>query len=182
MPISFTNQEEDFPYVETVTDAIESEDEDDEHGDEDSRVSASEFDGDLAALPDRMLFGTEECGAIFGLSSDKGAFLRVCGCNLATCKRDGHRASRLSNRAKPGSYVTTRSRKFVDGKLETWVPIEEYEAAQQLRRQEQAHELVEAAALLNKARSPTSSNADYSPSGSEEEAYSFAVGKAGDGR
>jgi hypothetical protein len=69
----------------------------------------------------------------------------------------------------------------VDGKLKTWVPLEEYEAAQQLCKQEQAHELVEAAALLNKARSPTNSNADYSPSGSEEEAYSFAAGKAGVG-
>ncbi len=165
----------------TVADAVESEDEDEEHGDDESRVSASEYGGDLAALPDRMLFGEEECRAIFGLSSDKEAFLRVCGCNLAACKREGHRASRLTNRAKPGSYVTTRSRKFVDGKLETWVPLEEYEANQQLRKQEQAHELVEAAALLNKARSPTGSNADYSPSGSEEEAYSFAAGKAGVG-
>jgi hypothetical protein len=84
MPISFANQEEDPPAVETIDDLFESEDEDKDHGDNDSRVSASEFDGGLAALPDRMLFGEEECGAIFALSSDKGTFLRVCGCSLAT--------------------------------------------------------------------------------------------------
>jgi hypothetical protein len=111
MPISFANQEEDPPAVETVDDLFESEDED--------------KDRDLAALPDRMLFGEEECGAIFALSSDKGTFLRVCGCSLATCKREGHKAARITDRAKPGSYKTIRSRKFVDGELETWVPAEE---------------------------------------------------------
>ena len=152
MTISFTNQEEDPPAVETIDDLFESEDEDDP-GEDESRVSASEFDGDLAELPDRMLFGEEECGAIFGLPSDKGTFLRVCGCSVATCKRDGHKAARLTNRAKPGSYETIRSRKFVDGKLETWVPAEEYEADMEARKKEQARELEEAAALLIRAKS-----------------------------
>jgi hypothetical protein len=117
MPISFTNQEEGFPYVETVTDAIGSQDGDKEHKDDESRVSASEFDGDLGDLPDRILFGEEECGAIFCLPFDKEAFLRVCGCSLDTCKCEGHNASHLTDRAKPGGYATNCSCKFVDGKL-----------------------------------------------------------------
>jgi hypothetical protein len=55
-------------------------------------ASASEFDGDLTELPERMLFGGEEYGAIFHLPSDKGAFFKVYSCSsLATCtKNEGH--------------------------------------------------------------------------------------------
>jgi viroplasmin and RNaseH domain-containing protein len=172
MPISFTNQDDEPPLVETAGDSLSSEEEEDT-GEEESQVSASEYEGNLSDIPVRMMFGSEECGAIFSLHSDKGAFFRVCGCRLEGCKR-GHQASRLTNRAKPGSYETIRSRKYVDGKLETWIPVEEYEAEARARKAKQAEDLKEAASLLTKARTPES-NKSSSPSGSEEEAYSYAV-------
>jgi hypothetical protein len=175
MPISFTNQDDEPPIVETAEDSFDSE-EDEDTGDEESQVSASEYEGDLSDIPVRMMFGTEECGAIFSLPSDKGAFFRVCGCRLEGCKR-GHQASRLTNQAKPGSYETVRSRKYVDGKLETWIPVEEYEASVRARKTKQAEDLKEAAIILTKARTPES-NKSSSPSLSEEAAYSYAVKSA----
>ncbi len=144
--------------------------------DDESQISASDFEGDLDKVPIRMMFGPEECGAIFSLPSDKGMFFRVCGCKLDKCKR-GHQASRLTNQAKPGSYETVRSRKYADGKLETWIPVEEYEAERRARKEKQVHEFAEAAALLTKVRTPGSTKA-HSPSGSEEEAYAFASNQA----
>jgi hypothetical protein len=176
MPISFTNQDDEPPIVETVEDSFES-DEDDDPGDEASQVSASEYGGDLDDIPIRMMFGAEECGAIFSLASDQGAFFRICGCRLAKCNR-GHKASCLTNRAKPGSYETIRSCKFVDGKLETWIPVEEYEAEAHARKSKQAKDLAEAANILARARTPESNKKMSSPSGSEEEAYSYAVKSA----
>ena len=55
----------------------------------------------------------------------------------------------------------------------------EYEAKMEARKKEQARELEEAAALLIRTKSPTYSNESYSPSRSEEEAYSYAVERAG---
>ena len=144
--------------------------------DDESQISASDFEGDLDKVPIRMMFGPEECGAIFSLPSDKGMFFRVCGCKLDKCKR-GHQASRLTNQAKPGSYETVRSRKYADGKLETWIPVEEYEAERRARKAKQGQEFAEAAALLTKVRTPGSTKA-HSPSGSEEEAYAFASNQA----
>ncbi len=175
MPISFTNQDDEPPIVETAEDSFDSEEEEDT-GDEESQVSASEYEGDLSDIPVRMMFGAEECGAIFSLPSDQGAFFRVCGCRLEGCKR-GHQASRLTNQAKPGSYETVRSRKYVDGKLETWIPVEEYEASVRARKTKQAEDLKEAAIILTKARTPES-NKSSSPSLSEEAAYSYAVKSA----
>ena len=168
MPISFTNHEDDTPVAETVDDFSEEESE----GDDESQISASDFEGDLATIPLRMMFGPEECGAIFSLSSDKGAFFRVCGCKVEKCRR-GHQASRLTNQAKPGSYETVRSRKYADGKLETWIPVEEYEAERRARKAKQVQEFAEAAELLTKVRTPGNTKA-HSPSVSEEEAYAYA--------
>ena len=175
MPISFTNPEDDPPMVETV-EALSDEESEDDPGDDESQISASDFEGELGKIPVRMMFGAEECGAIFSLPSDKGAFFRVCGCRIDKCKR-GHQASRLTNQAKPGSYETVRSRKYVDGKLETWIPVEEYEAERRALKLKQGQEFAEAAALLTKVRTPGSSKA-FSPSGSEEEAYNFAINQA----
>lgn len=177
MPISFTNREDDPPVVETVEALSDDEYEEDYQGEDESQVSASDFDGDLNEIPLRMMFGTAECGAIFSLPSDKGAFLRVCGCNLERCRRN-HQTSRLTNRAKPGSYETVKSRKYVDGKLETWIPMEEYETDMRALKVKQGQEFAEAAALLAKVRTPDSARAYSSPSGSEEDAYALAVNQA----
>jgi viroplasmin and RNaseH domain-containing protein len=176
MPICFTDPEEPL-YVTTVEDGLESDEAEDEEDDANSRVSASDFEGDLKDIPKRMLFGVEECGAIFSLPSDHGKLVRICGCKAAECNRDGHRTTRLTGDGlgKPGSYETVRSRKFVDGRLETWIPVEEYEADLQAAQVKQKSDLFEAAQFL-KARSPASSKAT-SPTGSEEDAYATAFGK-----
>ena len=173
MPICFTDPEEPL-YVTTVDDDNESNEAEDEEDDANSRVSASDFEGNLSDIPKRMLFGLEECGAIFVLSSDHGKFVRICGCKAQECHREGHRTTRLTGEGlgKPGSYETVRSRKFVDGKLETWIPVEEYEADLQAAKAKQKQDLFEAANFL-KARSPASSKAT-SPTGSEDAAYASA--------
>jgi hypothetical protein len=177
MPICFTDPEEPL-HVSTVAEDNDSFDEEGYEDDDDARshVSASDFDGNLSDIPKRMLFGMEECRAIFALPSDHGAFVRICGCKAQDCHRDGHRTTRLTGEGlgKPGSYETVRSRKFVDGKLETWIPIEEFEADLQAAKAQQKQDLSEAANLLQ-ARSPASSKA-FSPTGSEEAGYVSAFG------
>jgi viroplasmin and RNaseH domain-containing protein len=175
MPICFTDPEEPL-YVSTVEDNDESVEDDDDDDDVESRISASDFEGNLSDIPKRMLFGMEECGAIFVLPSDNGAFVRICGCKAKDCHREGHRTTRLTGDGlgKPGSYETVRSRKFVDGKLETWIPVEEYEADLYAAKAKQKQDLSEAASFLQ-ARSPEGSKA-FSPTGSEEDAYDSAFG------
>jgi hypothetical protein len=103
--------------------------------------------------------------------------LTTCGCNVNSCLRDGHRTARLTTEGtgKHGSYETVRSRKFVDGRVETWIPVEVFEAELRAAKAKQDQELHEAGAFL-KARSPEAGK-DSSPTGSEEEAYSTAYGR-----
>jgi viroplasmin and RNaseH domain-containing protein len=177
MPICFTDPEDEPIFATTVYEDHDSEEENEGDDDANSRASASEFGGDLSTIPKRMMFGMEECRAIFSFSSDNGAFMRVCGCNANSCQRDGHKISRLTSEglAKPGSYETVRSRKFVDGKVETWVPVEVYEAELRAAKAKQDQELLSAGAFL-KARSPEARKGP-SPTGSEEAAYASAFGK-----
>ena len=177
MPICFTDPEDPL-LVSTAAEDNDSAYEEGYEDDDDARshVSASDFEGNLSDIPKRMLFGMEECRAIFVLPSDHGAFVRICGCKAQDCHRDGHRTTRLTGEGlgKPGSYETVRSRKFLDGKLETWIPIEEFEADLQAAQAQQKQDLAEAANFLQ-ARSPASSKA-FSPTGSEEAAYASAFG------
>jgi hypothetical protein len=177
MPISFTDPENEPIFATTVYEDNDSKGDDEEDDDAQSRVSALEYDGDLTTIPKLMMFGVEECGAIFSLASDNGAFMRVCGCNVKSCVRDGHRTARLTSEgtAKPGSYETVRSRKFVDGKVETWIPVEVFEAELRVAQLKQDQDLHEAGAFL-KARTPEASKGT-SPTGSEEDAYTSAYGR-----
>jgi hypothetical protein len=59
MPISFTNSEDDPPMVETV-EALSDEESEDDPGDDESQISASDFEGELGKIPVRMMFGAEE--------------------------------------------------------------------------------------------------------------------------
>jgi viroplasmin and RNaseH domain-containing protein len=176
MPISFTEPENEPILAATEYDE-ESEEENEEDDDADSRVSASEFDGDLSTIPKRMMFGEDECGAIFSLSSDNGAFMRVCGCNINSCLRDGHRTARLTSEGtgKPGSYETVRSRKFVDGKVETWIPVEVFEAELRVAKAKQDQALHDAGSFL-KERTPEAGKGT-SPTLSEDDAYASAYGR-----
>ncbi len=58
MPISFTNQDDEPPIVETAEESFTSNEEEDSE-DEESQVSASEYEGKLSDIPVRMMFGTE---------------------------------------------------------------------------------------------------------------------------
>ncbi len=95
MPICFTDPEEPL-FVSTVEDNDESVEDDDDDDDVESRISASDFEGNLSDIPKRMLFGLEECGAIFVLPSDNGAYVRICGCKANDCHREGDRTTPLT--------------------------------------------------------------------------------------
>ena len=104
MPISFTNHEDEPPVAETVESLSKEESEEDDE----SQISASDFEGDLDKVPIRMMFGPEECGAIFSLSlihigrlptkrvgvvvvdgvDDEGSIRSAVGRRLRMCIRD----------------------------------------------------------------------------------------------
>jgi hypothetical protein len=79
--------------------------------------------------------------------------------------------------AKPGSYETVRSQKFVDGKVATWIPVEVFEdelRAAKIKQDKHLHK-AKAGAFL-KARIPEASK-DTSPTGSVEDTYTSAYGR-----
>jgi hypothetical protein len=81
MHICFTDLEDESLFVTTAVDDDPDRDKENEEDDNaNSRVSASVFEGDLSAIPKRIMLGVEECGAICSLLSDKGSFICVCGC------------------------------------------------------------------------------------------------------
>jgi hypothetical protein len=65
------------------------EEEEEEMGDDKSITSASEFEGDIGELTERMLFGELECRAVFTLKWDGGKFHRVCGCHALRLSMQG---------------------------------------------------------------------------------------------
>jgi hypothetical protein len=125
MPLSFSTEPEEPLLVEDASEEEQVEfeaafeEEEEEMGDEKSITSASEFEGDLGELPERMLFGELECRAVFTLKSDNGSFHRVCGCRATDCTRDGHTALRLSGQGRglEGTYEPVKARRYVDGSL-----------------------------------------------------------------
>jgi hypothetical protein len=108
MTIYFTDPDEEPLFAASVEDTSTEDNKEEE--DVQSRILASEFDGDLTDIPKHMLFGKEEYGAIFCLASDKGAFVRVCACKATDCNQDGHKTIWLTSEGigKAGSYETVR--------------------------------------------------------------------------
>jgi hypothetical protein len=102
--------------------------------------------------------------------------VQICGCKAEDCHCNGHRTTHLTGEdlGKPGRYETVCSRKFIDGKLETWIPVEEYKADLQAVKAKQKLDLFETANFL-KARSPVSSKATP-PTASEEAVYATTFG------
>lgn len=95
---------------------------DDDPSEAGTENSVSDYEGNIQEAPVKMLFGSKECRAIFGQSTDQGAFVRVCGNKEGTCKR-GHVAM---EKAQEGYYDTVAARKFVDGKLHTFQSTEDH--------------------------------------------------------
>jgi viroplasmin and RNaseH domain-containing protein len=153
---------QDLLQVETVSDRID--DEEEEYEDTasiaGSEVSMSEFDGLPSELPPECLFGPKECRCTFELSSDNPAIYRVCGIAQGVCKRPGHATG---EKAEIGYYEPILARKYVDGKLNTFLSIVEFAVREKERG--------EARALEMKLASSSLATRKESPTESEEEAY-----------
>lgn len=144
MPLSFTN---DPPVVETVDDEegsfIESIPYDDT-SEAELEASVSDYEGNVNSAPLRMFFGPKECLRIFEQASDRTEFIRVCGREESTCKRN-HSAL---ERAQEGFYDTVASRKYVDGRLHTFQSKQDREAELQKSKAARAAQLAESADYL----------------------------------
>ena len=125
MTIDFTDPDD---FVETVHNDYDEDPSlseaivDDDPSEAGTENSVSDYEGNIQEAPVKMLFGPKECRAIFGQSTDQGAFVRVCGNKEGTCKR-GHVAI---EKAREGYYDTVAARKFVDGKLHTFLSTEDH--------------------------------------------------------
>jgi viroplasmin and RNaseH domain-containing protein len=161
MGVSFTD-EVDPLFVETVVDEEEeaSDFENEAASLAESEVSMSEFEGPDSALPRWCLFGPKECRCIFDMSSDKGVFSRVCGKAVATCTT---RHSSIGEQAEVGYYEPIKARKYFDGKLHTFLSMEDYAVEEQQRKETKALELQQASIFLK--------DLGGSPTGSEEAEY-----------
>jgi hypothetical protein len=159
MGIAFTD--DDYPLVETVSDRFDPEEENEETASNaGSEVSMSEFDGPPSELPPECLFGPKECRCTFELSSDNPAIYRVCGVAQGVCKRPGHATG---EKAEIGYYEPILARKYVDGKLNTFLSTIEFAVREKERG--------EAKALEMKLASSSLATRKESPTTSEEEAY-----------
>jgi viroplasmin and RNaseH domain-containing protein len=158
MGISFNNF--DLPTVETVREMNDDdEDIDDSASNAGSEASMSEYGGSVSELPPWCLFGPKECRCIFELESDKGSFYRVCG-NAIGCKRIGHTTG---EKGTVGYYEPVKARKYVDGKHNTFLSMEEFAGKEQERMDAKAKELGLASALFGPSKE--------SPAVPDEELY-----------
>jgi hypothetical protein len=152
---------QDHLQVETVSDRIDYEEENEDTASiAGSEVSMSEFDGLPSELPPEFLFGPKECRCTFEFSSDNPAISRVCGVAQGVCKRPGHATG---EKAEIGYYEPIRVRKYVDGKLNTFLSIVEFAVREKERGEAQALEM--------KLASSSLATRKESPTVSEEEAY-----------
>jgi hypothetical protein len=153
----------DLPLVETVPpeDEYDEDDiEDDAVSNAGSEMSISEYGGSVTELPPWCLFSVKECRCIFELGQDKAVFYRVCGNAVGVCKRTGHPAG---EKAAVGYYEPVKARKFVDGKLNTFLSMEEFAEKEKDRMEAKTKEMAIASARFERTKD--------SPSGSEEELY-----------
>jgi hypothetical protein len=109
--------------METVPNENEDEDDDDDieedaASNDGSEMSMSEYGGSVTGLPPWCLFAAKECRCIFELGFDKSSFYRVCGNVQGSCKRPGHAAR---EKAAVGYYEPVKARKFIDGRLNTFL-------------------------------------------------------------
>jgi hypothetical protein len=125
-----------------------------------SEMSVSEYGGSVTELPPWCLFSVKECRCIFELGQDKAVFYRVCGNAVGVCKRTGHPAG---EKAAVGYYEPVKARKFVDGKLNTFLSMKEFAGKEKDRIKAKTKEMAIAPARLDRTND--------SSSGSEEELY-----------
>jgi hypothetical protein len=152
MVISFPD--EDDLQVETVSDRSDFDEEDEETASAaGSEASMSEFDGSPSELPPVCLFGPKECRSMFQLASDTPVFFRVCGNAQGVCKRPGHV---LGSKAAVGYYEPIKARRYFDGKLNTFLSIEEFATREKERGEAKVVEMELASSILaNRNESPS---------------------------
>jgi hypothetical protein len=144
----------------TFVETVASDSEGEHFSDTGTEASISDYEGDVKLAPKTGYFALMTCRFIFQQASDKGEFIRVCGCVGNSCKRTGHKLLDPTQRAEVGWYDTVQSRKFVDGKLHTFVSKEDHQAKEMLMKAERDLQLKASAKYLN-----------GSPTESEEAAY-----------
>jgi hypothetical protein len=171
MPVAFTADSFEGPT--TVgggdDDSYESFDgsEDSGHG---SRVSASEFEGDIGVeMPDKILLSENECRRqVAAYKNDGPALTRVCGNKAGACTRNHIGA----NRFDIGVYQTVAGRnKFIDGVVGTCITAEEYEAELRSEAADCGRSIAEAGMLLASGVL----GKDIEATGSEESDYRKAL-------
>jgi hypothetical protein len=147
MSVSFTDDVDPL-FVETVTTKEEeaSEFDDDATSLAESKSSMSVHDGPASALPQWCVFGPKECRCIFDMGSNKGGFSWVCGRVLATCTA---RHSPIGEKAEVGYYKPIKARKDSDGKLHTFLSMEDYAAMEQRHKESKTLELEQASAFFS---------------------------------
>jgi hypothetical protein len=152
MVIAFSD--EDDLLVETVSDRFDQDEEDeDTASNAGSEASMSEFDGRSSELPPMCLFGPKECLAMFTLPSDRPGLFRVCGNNKTVCKRPGHATG---ERAAAGYYEPIQARRYFDGKLDTFLSIDDFAAREKERGEAKALEMdLASSSLANRKKSPS---------------------------
>jgi hypothetical protein len=152
----------DPPVVETVPEGSDDDYdlEDDAASNAGSEMSMSEYGGSVKELPPWCLFAVNECRCIFELSQDKAVFYRVCGNTSGNCKRPGHAAG---EKAAVGYYEPIKARKFIDGKFNTFLTVEEFAGKERERIEAKAKEMAMASARFASPKT--------SPTMSEEELY-----------
>jgi hypothetical protein len=145
--MGITFEDADPPIAETINERSEDEykTEDDVASQTGSEMSMSEYGGSVSELPPWCLFGPKECRCIFELSQDRAVFYRVCGKAKDTCKRLGHVAG---EKAAVGYYEPVKARKHIDGKLNTFLSMEEFASKERARMETKAKEMAMASSRL----------------------------------
>jgi hypothetical protein len=131
-----------------------------------SRVSASEFDGDVKTdMTDHILFSELECrGQVTTYKNNPEGTVRVCGNKFSLCGRAHFGALRYG----PGVYKTIAGRgKFIDGIVGTCITEEEYQEILRQEAAERGRNIAEARMLLGGQEAEE----DLKPSSSKESVY-----------
>ena len=168
----------DYEDDESLEEEIRFDDDDDEGGDDESVASASTLQGaDVGSIPERSIYGDSECRFLFDQSSDKGEFRRVCGCSFDSCARVGHRVGREApgGQAQVGTYRNVKSRKYIDGKFNTFVRMEDFLSQSKEEQRERRAGVEAAASNLGGAPLFSSGKEDSGPMSEDDEKPSRAT-------
>jgi hypothetical protein len=140
----------------------------------DSRVSASEFDGDIKTERlDRILFGDAECRRqVTSYRNDAAELVRICGNKFRTCAHGHMGVVRFGE----GIYKTLagKGNRFIDGMGGTCISKEKYDDFLGQEAADRGRSIAEAGVTLGLRAGLEES---IKPSSSEESEYQMGYGK-----